>query len=104
MIIKRDFLSKEYQVACTIYHIHEKNLGDASLKKIIEVSELRPSEVTDGIRFLQGWSIISVEPVMVDGVFAHRFKYYVRLGAVNDIRELYEQYWLHSSKPKVKNE
>lgn len=98
MVNKRIYLSKEFQVACSIFHIHEKELGDASLHKIIEVSKLRPSVVAEGIKFLQGWSIISLEPIMIDGKFAQKFKYYVRLLSRNNIRELYENYWLHDSE------
>lgn len=95
---KREFLSKEFQTACAIYHIHDKELGDATLQNIIKVSELRPTIVSEAIKFLQNWSIISLEPIKEDGEFVYKFKYYIRGMSESNIRELYERYWLQSSE------
>lgn len=94
MVNKREFLSNEFQTACAIYHIHDKELGDATIKNIIKVSGLSPTIVAETIRFLQGWSIVSLEPVMLGGAFINKFKYYIRGMSERNIQELYERYWL----------
>jgi len=100
MINKRSFLSNEFQTACTIYHINNKKLGDATLGKIIEVSNLRPSVVSDAIQFLRAWSIINLEAVVGKDGSATNFKYYVHGMSEGDIQELYEKYWLSHFKRK----